>query len=152
MKLECAIVVLGFSLSLCANANSQRYGGSVTIETHYELGKTERDKLKLGIDRCLFGDITCFEDYRGKVFLRPEYPRKMLRNKKQAVCIADVRINIDGDVEKIREVVCSPKRSFVKSVKNAVKTFQFHPRVIKGNAVEVNQALLKINYKIVPMK
>lgn len=139
---------LSFLVAMVYIADTSAAWGVVTIETHMEYTEKERAE-KWMYKQCEKVDSQCTQEYNGEVFIRPDYPMKWLRKGMQAVCVASLSIDVEGNVSSINEIICKPDiEEFKNSIKKKVKEFKFKPRIVDGVPEAVGNALLKFNFKI----
>lgn len=134
---------------LVFSGNAWAYSGQVTIETHMEYPKEDREQGWLR-KRCDVIDSTCTQEYDGKMFYQPMYPLRLLRKGMRAVCVAEISLDEVGAVEKIGEIACNPDLdAFKRSILDVIERFEFHPRIVDGVPEKVGNVLLKFNYTII---
>lgn len=69
------------------------------------------------------------------VRMRPMYPKKALRMKKEGYVTMRFTINPDGTVRKVQVIKSAPKKLFDQAAVRALKKWKFKPKLVNGKAV-----------------
>ena len=76
-------------------------------------------------------------DFLPMVKVPPQYPRRALRNGIEGYVIVSFTVTADGSVRDPVVIEAKPEGAFDQAAINAVLKFKYKPRVIAGQAVEV---------------
>jgi TonB family protein len=77
--------------------------------------------------------------------VEPEYPQEALQQQIQGAVELDVRIGRDGTVQEID--LLSGERALANAAIAAVKQWEFRPRMVKGQSVEM-QTKVTLNFRL----
>lgn len=87
-------------------------------------------------------------DFLPMVKVPPQYPRRALRNGIEGWVIVSFTVTTDGSVRNPKVVDGKPKGVFDQSAINAVMKFKYKPRMVAGQAVEVQGVQNKFTFKL----
>jgi len=77
--------------------------------------------------------------------VEPDYPEEARQQKIQGPVVLDVRIGRDGTVQ--QATILSGQRLLAEAAISAVKQWEFRPRMVKGQAVEM-QTRVTLNFRL----
>ena len=87
-------------------------------------------------------------DFLPMVKVPPQYPRRALRNGIEGYVIVSFTVTADGSVRNPKVIEAKPPGAFDQAALNAVMKFKYKPRVIAGQAVEVQGVQNKFTFKL----
>ncbi|MCG8670074.1 MAG: energy transducer TonB [Pseudomonadales bacterium] len=87
-------------------------------------------------------------DFLPMVKVPPQYPRRALRNGIEGWVVVSFTVTSDGSVRSPKVVDSNPKGVFDQSAINAVMKFKYKPRMVAGQAVEVQGVQNKFTFKL----
>ncbi|MDX1694912.1 MAG: TonB family protein [Ketobacteraceae bacterium] len=87
-------------------------------------------------------------DFLPMVKVPPQYPRRALRNGVEGYVVVSFTVTTDGSVRDPKIVEARPEGAFEQAAINAVLKFKYKPRVIGGQAVEVQGVQNKFTFRL----
>ena len=85
-------------------------------------------------------------DYKLLSAVAPIYPRKAQTRGISGYCVVEFTVTASGTVQNPEAVDCEPKGLFEKASLTAVKKFEYRPRKLEGQAVDVTGVQTTFTY------
>lgn len=89
-------------------------------------------------------------EYLPLVKVQPRYPTEALKNGIEGYVIVQFEVRTDGTTKNIVVVESSPEGVFDEAAMDAAEEFQYQPRIVDGEPVDVRGVQNKITFEIEP--